>query len=192
MGYMFTQGTFLLLGLAIIFILLVVSLFVGHIIIFDSIALGIFAGVCCNHFTTLHPALFLLVGAAVFAALLFLRHTRFGFWIIGVLLSAVWAVIFRLLALTGAATCAVLFLFPSIQVHIMQFSIGDFMDCGFYSLQLTHALFDSTAFALQMVIAVCAAADDKESHLKLLPIIQITNKLSYRGGKVLWLHVEKV
>lgn len=98
MGYLFAQGAFLVLGLAISFILLVVSLFVGHIIIFDSIALGIIAGVCCNHFTTLHPALCLLVGAAVFAALLFLQHTRFGFWIIGVLLSAVWAAIFGLLA----------------------------------------------------------------------------------------------
>lgn len=94
MGYLFTQGVFLVLGLAISFILLVVSLFVGHIILFDSIALGIIAGVCCNHFFTLHPSLCLLVGIAVFVALLFLQHTRFGFWIIGMLMSAVWALIF--------------------------------------------------------------------------------------------------
>ena len=40
----------------------------------------------------------LLIGAAVFALLLFLQKTRFGFWVIGVLLSAAWAVIFGLLA----------------------------------------------------------------------------------------------
>ncbi len=98
MGYLFAQGVFLVLGLAISFILLVVSLFVGHIILFDSIALGIIAGVCCNHFFTLHPSLCLLVGIAVFVALLFLQHTRFGFWIIGMLMSAVWALIFAFFA----------------------------------------------------------------------------------------------
>ena len=98
MGYLFAQGVFLVLGLAISFILLVVSLFVGHIILFDSIALGIIAGVCCNHFFTLHPSLCLLVGIAVFVALLFLQHTRFGFWIIGMLMSAVWAFIFGFFA----------------------------------------------------------------------------------------------
>lgn len=49
-------------------------------------------------FGKLHPALCLLIGVIVFALLLFLQKTRFGFWIIGVLLSAVWAVIFGLLA----------------------------------------------------------------------------------------------
>ena len=52
---------------------------------------------CCNHFFTLHPALCVLIGAAVFTLLLFLQKTRFGFWVIGVLLSAAWAVIFGLL-----------------------------------------------------------------------------------------------
>ena len=70
-------------------ILLIISVFVGHIIFFDSIVLGIIAGVCCNHFFTLHPALCLLVGVAVFAALLFLQNTRFGF---------VWAFIFAFFA----------------------------------------------------------------------------------------------
>ena len=77
---------------------MVVGLFIGRIIVFDSIALGIISGVCCNHFLTLHPALCVLIGAAVFALLLFLQKTRFGFWVIGVLLSAAWAVIFGLLA----------------------------------------------------------------------------------------------
>lgn len=100
MGWLAAQGAFLLIGLAIGLVCMVVGLFIGHIITFDSIALGIIAGVCCNYYFTLHPALCLLIGAAVFAALLFLQHTRFGFWIIGVLLSLAWAVIFGLLAFT--------------------------------------------------------------------------------------------
>ena len=98
MGYLATTGAYLIIALVIGFIVMVVGLFVGHIIIFDSIALGIIAGVCCNHFFKLHPALCLLIGVVVFALLLFLQNTRFGFWIIGILLSAVWAVIFGLLA----------------------------------------------------------------------------------------------
>ena len=88
MGYLAAAGAYLIIGLVVSFILMVVGLFIGHIIVFDSIALGIISGVCCNHFFMLHPALCVLIGAAVFALLLFLQKTRFGFWVIGVLLSA--------------------------------------------------------------------------------------------------------
>lgn len=98
MGWLAAQGAFLILGLAISFVFMIIGLFIGHIIVFDSIALGILSGVACNHFFTLHLALCLLAGAAVFALLLFLQHTRFGFWIIGSLLSVVWAAVFGLLA----------------------------------------------------------------------------------------------
>ena len=98
MGYLAATGAYLIIALAIGFIVMVAGLFVGHIIIFDSITLGIIAGVCCNHFFKLHPALCLLIGVIVFALLLFLQNTRFGFWVIGILLSAVWAIIFGLLA----------------------------------------------------------------------------------------------
>lgn len=98
MGWLAAQGALLAIGLAISFVVMVVGLFIGHIIMFDSIALGIASGVCSYQFLTLHPALSLLIGVAVFVGLLFLQKTRFGFWIIGVLLSLVWAVIFGLLA----------------------------------------------------------------------------------------------
>ena len=70
MGYLAAAGAYLIIGLVVSFILMVVGLFIGHIIVFDSIALGIISGVCCNHFFTLHPALCVLIGAAVFALLL--------------------------------------------------------------------------------------------------------------------------
>ena len=97
LGIFAAQGALLIVALVIGLICLIVGLFIGHIILFDSIALGIASGVCSYHFLTLHPALCLLIGAAVFAALL-LQKTRFGFWIIGALLSLVWAVIFGLFA----------------------------------------------------------------------------------------------
>ena len=50
MGYLAATGAYLIVALAIGFIVMVVWLFVGHIIIFDSIALVIISGVCCNHF----------------------------------------------------------------------------------------------------------------------------------------------
>ena len=65
MGYLAAAGAYLIIGLVVSFILMVVGLFIGHIIVFDSIALGIISGVCCNHFFTLHPALCVLIGAAV-------------------------------------------------------------------------------------------------------------------------------
>ena len=66
MGYLAAQGAILAIGLVIGLICSAVGLFFGHIILFDSIALGIAAGVCCNAFTTIHPALCLVIGIAVF------------------------------------------------------------------------------------------------------------------------------
>ena len=53
MGYLVAQGAFLAVGLLIGFICSIVGLFLGHIIMFDSIALGIAAGVCCKQFTAI-------------------------------------------------------------------------------------------------------------------------------------------
>ena len=57
MGYLAAAGAYLIIGLVVSFILMVVGLFIGHIIVFDSIALGIISGVCCNHFFTLSKLL---------------------------------------------------------------------------------------------------------------------------------------
>lgn len=55
MGYLAAAGAYLIIGLVVSFILMVVGLFIGHIIVFDSIALGIISGVCCNHFSRCTP-----------------------------------------------------------------------------------------------------------------------------------------
>ena len=64
----------------------------------DSIALGIAAGVCCNQFTAIHPALCLVIGIATFLLLLWLQNTSIGFWLVGGLLTLIYAAVFGLLA----------------------------------------------------------------------------------------------
>lgn len=98
MGYLAAQGALLAIGLIVGLICSVVGLFFGHIILFDSIALGIAAVVCCNAFTPIHPALCLVIGIAVFLMLLWLQHTSIGFWLIGGLLTLIYATVFGLIA----------------------------------------------------------------------------------------------
>lgn len=47
MGWLAAQGAIMAIGLFIGLVCSVIGLFFGHIILFDSIALGIAAGVCC-------------------------------------------------------------------------------------------------------------------------------------------------
>lgn len=94
MGYLAAQSALLAIGLIVGLICSVIGLFFGHIILFDSIALGIAAGVCCNTFIAIHPALCLVIGIAVFLLLLWLQHTSIGFWLIGGLLTLVYACVF--------------------------------------------------------------------------------------------------
>lgn len=64
MGWLAAQGAIMAIGLFIGLVCSVIGLFFGHIILFDGIALGIAAGVCCNQFTAIHPALCLVIGIA--------------------------------------------------------------------------------------------------------------------------------
>ena len=98
MGYLAAQGAILAIGIVIGLICSVIGLFFGHIILFDSIALGIVAGVCCNSFTPIHPALCIVIGIAVFLLLLCLQHTKIGFWVVGGLLTLIYAAVSGLLA----------------------------------------------------------------------------------------------
>lgn len=86
------------IGIAIGLICSAIGLFFGHIILFDSIALGVVAGICCNHFFMIHPALCIVIGIVVFLLLFRLQNSRIGFWVIGGLLSLVYAAVFGLFA----------------------------------------------------------------------------------------------
>ena len=82
MGWLAAQGAIMAIGLFIGLVCSVIGLFFGHIILFDSIALGIAAGVCCNQFTAIHPLT--LIYAAVFGLLAYFisEHDPIWGWVI--------------------------------------------------------------------------------------------------------------
>ena len=76
MGWLAAQDAIMVIGLFIGLVCSVIGLFFGHIILFDSIALGI----------------------ATFLLLLWLQNTSIGFWLVGGLLTLIYAAVFGLLA----------------------------------------------------------------------------------------------
>ena len=86
-------GIELLIGIGIGLIVTVIGLFLGNIIVFDSIALAILAGFLSHGLLGVHPALAVVIGIAVLLGLLLLHCTRPGFWLIGGGLSVVWGFI---------------------------------------------------------------------------------------------------
>lgn len=98
MAGIFTYGLVLVIGLSFGLMFTVVGLFFGHIILFDSIFFSVIFGIICNQILGVHTALCLLIGLTLFGLLFKLQTTSVGFWIIGVLLSVLWAGVFCLLA----------------------------------------------------------------------------------------------
>lgn len=97
MGWLVAQGALLTIGVVIGLIFALIGLFFGHIILFDSLALGIVAGICCNRIWSVHLALCLVIGIVTFLLLFWLQRTRAGFWIVGGLLTLIYAAVFGLL-----------------------------------------------------------------------------------------------
>ena len=94
MPVLFSYGLVLVISIIIGLIFTVIGLFVGHIILFDSIFLAAISGIVCNQIWHIHPALCLIIAIALFGLLIWLQNTKAGFWIIGILLSSFWAVVF--------------------------------------------------------------------------------------------------
>jgi len=90
MGALFSVGLLLVIAVAATIISTIAGLFFGDIILFESIGVAIAAGCLTSHFLHIHPAFCVLIGIAVLAGLYFLMNTKFGFWIIGGLMSLVW------------------------------------------------------------------------------------------------------
>ena len=88
----------LIIGAVLLIIFTVIGLFLGHIILFDSIAIGLVAGLVSHGLLEVHPAIALVIGIAVFLVLFFLQNTKVGFWIIGGLMSLAWGLIFASMA----------------------------------------------------------------------------------------------
>ena len=98
MGALFAYGAILAIGIIVGLIFTIIGIFVGHIILFDSIFLVAISGLICNQIWNVHPALCVVIALALFGLLFWLQNTKVGFWIIGVLLSAFWALVFGFLA----------------------------------------------------------------------------------------------
>lgn len=98
MAGLFTYGLVLAISIIIGLIFTVIGLFLGHIILFDSIFIAAISGIICNQIWHVHPALCVVIAIVLFAVLFWLQNTKAGFWIIGVLLSAFWAFVFGFFA----------------------------------------------------------------------------------------------
>ena len=90
MGTLFTIGLLFIVALAVIVIATVIGLFVGNIILFESIGIAIAAGCLASYFLDIHPAFCVLIGIGVLIGLYFLMNTKIGFWVIGGLMSLLW------------------------------------------------------------------------------------------------------
>lgn len=98
MEHLVMYGFATVIGLIIGAILSIIGLFFGNIIVFDSLALAIASGFLANGLLNIHPALSVLIGLVVLAAMYLLQRTKVGFWIIGGLLSVFWGLVFSLMA----------------------------------------------------------------------------------------------
>jgi len=73
----------------------VIGLFLGHILLFDSIAISLISGLSAYEFLHIHPAISLSIGIGLFFFLTqYAQKTKTGFWIIGILMSLFWGFIF--------------------------------------------------------------------------------------------------
>ena len=98
LSWLFAEGLLLSVCVSFGLIAAVAGLFFGHIILFDSILLSVISGIIAYRMLHLHGAFALLIGLAVFFLLMLLQSTRAGFWIIGTIMSLLWAVLFSLFA----------------------------------------------------------------------------------------------
>lgn len=98
MAVLFSYGLILVISIFVGLIFTIIGLFLGHIIMFDSIFLAAISGIVCNQILGVHPAICIVIGIVLFGFLFWLQSTKVGFWIIGILLSALWAFVFGFLA----------------------------------------------------------------------------------------------
>lgn len=101
MGYLISIGLSLIIAVVVIVITTIIGLFVGHIILFESIGIAIAAGCLANHFLHIHPALCLLIGIGIFVGLYFLMNTKIGFWLIGGFMSLLWGLLVAVFVYDG-------------------------------------------------------------------------------------------
>lgn len=98
MQVLFAEGLLLAISILVGFVFTIIGTFVGHIILFDSIFFAIISSLVANKLLYIHPAFSLLIGIAVLLFLFWVQNTRYGFWIVGGILSLLWAFFFSIIA----------------------------------------------------------------------------------------------
>ena len=95
------MGLMLIISVGALAVFSIIGLFVGNIIMFESIGFAIAAGCLASHFTELHPAFCLFIGIGAFFVLMAVMKTKFGFWVIGGALSFMWGLIVAAIVYDG-------------------------------------------------------------------------------------------
>ena len=90
MAALFSVGILLIISIVVMVLATVIGLFSKNIILFESIGISIAAGCLAGHFWQIHPALCILIGLGALFGLFSLTKTKFGFWVISVLMSVLW------------------------------------------------------------------------------------------------------
>ena len=88
----------LLLGAIALFYVLIFFFFLSHIILADCLIFAFIVGNIAKYIWKIHPALYMLIGIAVFIAMFLVQRTRPGFWIIGTLMSLAFGAVGAVLA----------------------------------------------------------------------------------------------
>lgn len=87
-----------ILSIALRFVAGLIGLWFAQIIFFDSALTGVAAGMACNHFAQIHPAICIVIGLAAFFFIFVLQTTTIGFWVIGGLFTLAYSCAFGLIA----------------------------------------------------------------------------------------------
>jgi hypothetical protein len=98
---LFSMGLMLIISIIVMVISTIVGLFVGQIILFESIGIAIAAGCLVSHFFHIHPVFCILIGLAVLVSLFYLMNTKIGFWLIGGLMSLLWGLLVTVFVFSG-------------------------------------------------------------------------------------------
>lgn len=83
-----------LVGVGIGLLMTIIGLFVGNIILFDSILISLVFGFLCYSIWSVHPAICLIIAAFACLLLFGIQHTTIGFWAVSIFLSFCWGAVF--------------------------------------------------------------------------------------------------
>ena len=80
-------------------ILFIFKAFFSNIIKFDSVVISLFVAFIANTVFAIHPVFSIALGIICFCILQWVQFTKFGFWIVGGLMTFAWASLFQSIAL---------------------------------------------------------------------------------------------